>query len=64
MTEKENYERYMTVADVCNVLSATPETVYRWIKQKGLPAHRVGKRWVFKQAEVDSWVTSGKAAED
>lgn len=64
MTEQKNYERYMTVLDLCNALSVTPETIYRWIKCNALPAHRVGKRWMFKQIEVDDWVTSEKAADE
>jgi excisionase family DNA binding protein len=39
------------------------DTVYRWIDQKGLPAHRVGKLWKFKISEVDDWVRSGGADE-
>lgn len=63
MDKQETFERYMTVADVCDYLSVTHETVYRWIKQSELPAHRVGKRWMFQRAEVDVWVRSEKAAE-
>ncbi len=60
----EKFERYMTVADICSYLSVTDETVYRWIKQNDLPAHRVGKRWMFQRQEVDAWVKSGKASDD
>jgi len=28
-----------------------------------MPGHRVGRRWMFKQDEVDKWVRSGGAAE-
>ncbi|MDD3151182.1 MAG: helix-turn-helix domain-containing protein [Candidatus Gastranaerophilales bacterium] len=59
----EKYEAYMTVEDVCRYLVATKETVYRWIKKKGLPAHRIGKRWMFRRSKINSWVESGKAAE-
>jgi len=62
-TKEKSFERYMTVADVCNYLSVTDETVYRWIKSNDLPAHRVGKRWMFQRIEIDVWVKSGKAAE-
>ena len=26
-----------------------------------MPAHKVGRQWKFKAAEVDAWVRSGKA---
>ena len=59
----EKYEAYMTAEDGCVYLAATKETVYRWIKKNGLPAHRVGKRWLFQRSAIDAWVQSGKAAE-
>ncbi len=43
-------------------LGVRRETVYKWIKTRELPAHRTGKLWKFKQAEIDTWVNSGKAA--
>ena len=61
--EKDKIEPYMTVEDVCKYFSSTKETVYRWIKKNDMPAHRVGKRWLFDRAELDAWVKSGKAAE-
>jgi DNA binding domain protein, excisionase family len=63
MDKRDSFERYMTVADVCAYLSVRHETVYRWIKNGDMPAHRVGKRWMFQRAEIDEWVKSGKAAE-
>ena len=38
-------------------------TVYKWIEQRAMPGHRVGRRWMFKQDEVDAWVRSGGAAD-
>jgi hypothetical protein len=28
-----------------------------------MPGHRVGRRWMFKQDEVDEWVRSGGATD-
>ena len=41
----------------------SPETVYRWIENREMPGHRIGKLWKFKKDEVDAWVKSGKAAD-
>lgn len=54
---------YMTVNDVCQYLKITNESLYSWIKHTDIPAHRVGKRWLFDKAELDAWIKSGKAAE-
>lgn len=56
-------DRWLTVDDICKYLSVTNETVYKWIDQRGMPGHRVGRRWMFKQEEVDAWVRSGGAGD-
>jgi excisionase family DNA binding protein len=56
-------ERWLTVDDICQYLNVCNETVYKWIEQREMPGHRVGRRWMFKQNEVDDWVRSGGAAE-
>jgi excisionase family DNA binding protein len=56
-------ERWHSVEEVAAHLLVARETVYRWIDRKGLPAHRIGKFWRFKLAEVDEWVRSGQARE-
>lgn len=56
-------DRWLTVDEICKYLSVTNETVYKWIDQRGMPGHRVGRRWMFKQEEIDSWVRSGGAGE-
>lgn len=59
MTEK----KWLTVEEICNYLSITKDTIYKWIDQRGMPAHRVGRRWMFQQEEVDAWIKAGKAAD-
>lgn len=54
---------WQTVDDVCKYLKVTNETIYRWIEKQNMPAHRVGRRWMFKLDEVDAWVRSGQAAD-
>lgn len=56
-------ERWLTVDDICNYLNVSNETVYKWIEQRAMPCHRVGRRWKFKQDEVNEWVRSGGAAD-
>lgn len=62
ISEKDN--RYLLVKDICKYLNISDETLYKWIRDKFIPAHRVGKRWMFDKDEIDRWVKSGKAAED
>lgn len=55
--------RWLTVDKICVYLSVTNGTSYKWIEQRGMPGHRVGRRWMFKKEEVDAWVRSGEAAD-
>lgn len=55
-------DRWVTVDEICTYLSVSNETIYKWIDQMGLPAHKVGRRWMFKKEQVDNWVQSGHAA--
>ncbi len=57
-------ERWHSVDEVAAHLGVARDTVYRWIEQKGLPAHRVGRLWKFKLVEVDEWVRGGGAGEE
>ena len=52
-------DRYLSVAEICTYLGIKRDTVYKWISEKRLPAHRVGKLWKFKVSEVDEWVKNG-----
>lgn len=54
-------ERWSSVGEVAEHLGVAPDTVYRWIERKALPAHRVGRLWKFKLSEVDDWVRNGGA---
>jgi excisionase family DNA binding protein len=56
-------DRWFSVSEVAAHLGVATDTVYRWIDNKGLPAHRVGRLWKFKLSEVDAWVRSGGADE-
>jgi excisionase family DNA binding protein len=57
-------EPWLSVEEIAAHLGVSKETVYRWLEKGRIPAHRVGKLWKFKTAEVDEWVRSGGAAAD
>jgi excisionase family DNA binding protein len=57
-------EQWVSVDEVAKHLKVKPDTVYKWLERKVMPAHKVGRLWRFKISEVDDWVKSGGAAED
>ncbi|MGB9605735.1 MAG: helix-turn-helix domain-containing protein [Bryobacteraceae bacterium] len=55
-------ECWVGVERVARHLGVAKDSVYRWIAQRGLPAHRVGRLFRFKLSEVDAWVRQGNQA--
>ncbi|MGB2987582.1 MAG: helix-turn-helix domain-containing protein [Phycisphaerae bacterium] len=54
-------DRWLSVDEICAHLGVSRDTIYKWIDKKSMPAHRVGRLWKFKKAEVDAWVRAGGA---
>lgn len=52
-------DRWLSVEEIAAHLGVKRDTVYKWIDRKRLPAHKVGRLWKFRRAEVDNLVTSG-----
>ena len=52
-------EPWVSVEDIASHLGVAKDSVYRWIENKGLPAHKIGRLWKFKVSEVDEWVRAG-----
>jgi excisionase family DNA binding protein len=44
-------------------LGVRKDSIYGWIANKSMPAHRVGRLWKFKITEVDAWVRGEGAAD-
>ncbi len=57
-------EAWLSAEEISSHLGVTKDTVYLWIAEKYLPAHRVGRLWKFQASEVDEWVRSGRAGDD
>lgn len=56
-------EPWVSVEGVAQHLGVARESIYRWIENKGLPAHKIGRLWKFKLTEVDEWVRAEGASE-
>lgn len=55
-------EPWVSVDDIAKHLSVARDSIYRWIENKDMPAHKVGRLWKFKITEVDGWIRAGGAA--
>ena len=54
-------EPWLSADDIAAHLGVTKDTVYAWIAEKDMPAHKVGRLWKFQATEIDDWVRSGRA---
>ncbi len=45
----------LTVQNVAEYLHVHPSTIYRLVKNKQLPAFRVGSDWRFNRESIDRW---------
>jgi excisionase family DNA binding protein len=57
-------EPWLSADDIAAHLGVTKDTVYTWIAEKAMPAHKVGRLWKFQASEIDEWVRAGAAASD
>ena len=60
--EPGHVDRWSSVIEVAAHLGVKQDTIYKWLRRKSMPAHKVGRLWKFRIAEVDRWVESGKAS--
>ena len=63
-SEMREQESWVDAEQVAAHLGIKKHSVYRWIEDKGLPAHRIGRLFRFKRSEVDGWVRHGASKED
>lgn len=64
MSEKnEMPDRWYSTKEICTYLGISRDTMLAWITKKNMPAHKVGRNWMFKTSEIDEWVKCGQASE-
>ncbi|HAT5923237.1 TPA: helix-turn-helix domain-containing protein [Legionella pneumophila] len=56
-------DRWLSVDEIAEYLGVKRDTVYKWINEKRMPAHKIGRLWKFKKDDVDYWVKNNGAAE-
>ncbi len=57
-------EPWIFLEEAAGHLGVSTDTVHRWIRNRGMPAHQVGRLWKFKASEVDNWVRAGESREE
>ncbi len=52
-------DRWLSVDEIAVYLGIKRDTVYRWISERNLPGHKIGRLWKFRKEQIDEWVKSG-----
>jgi nitrogen PTS system EIIA component len=50
----------LKVRDVARLLNVSEQTVYRWVRSRSLPAHRVHDQYHFNRVELQEWAALHK----
>ena len=50
----------LDVKDAASIFNVSENTIYRWIRQRNLPVHRVNDQVRFNRAELLEWATAAK----
>lgn len=54
-------DRWLSVEEIAQHLGIKKDTVYKWVKSRRMPSHKIGRLLKFQVKEVDKWVKSGRA---
>lgn len=62
----EQEDKWVGIEEAADYLGVNKDSIRNWIKKADscILAHKIGKQWKFKKAELDEWVKSGKSAID
>jgi excisionase family DNA binding protein len=55
--EKGHEQNIITVEELAEMLGVHRITVYRHLKESGLPGFKVGRIWRFQRDEVFNWIS-------
>jgi len=53
-------EPWVSLEEIAQHLAVSQDTVHRWIRNREMPAHKVGRVWRFQISEIDQWVRTGR----
>lgn len=53
---KEPKSEIMTAEETCRYLKITPRTLYRYLRNRQIPAFKLGKEWRFVRSDLEQWI--------
>ena len=52
----ERSKEVMTLREASQYLGISPDTLYKYLSEKSIPAFKLGNRWRFKKDLLDRWM--------
>jgi len=52
---------WLTIAEICEYLAISDDTLYRLIRNKNFPAKKIGNRWKAKKIDIDKWIADNNS---
>ena len=52
----ERLREVMTLREASQYLGISPDTLYKYLGEKSIPAFKLGNRWRFKKTTLDRWM--------
>jgi excisionase family DNA binding protein len=52
----ERVKEVMTLREASQYLGISPDTLYKYLGEKSIPAFKLGNRWRFKKDLLDRWM--------
>ena len=52
----ERLKEVMTLREASQYLGISPDTLYKYLGEKSIPAFKLGNRWRFKKDLLDRWM--------
>jgi len=52
----ERVKEVMTLREASQYLGISPDTLYKYLSEKSIPAFKLGNRWRFKKDSLDRWM--------
>ncbi len=53
-------KQYLNTAQVAKLLSLSIFTIKKYVRERTIPAYKVGRRWLFEKNEIIQWIESQK----
>ena len=57
-------DRWLSVEEIADYLGIKKDTVYKWVRKRNMPNHKVGRLLKFQKEEIDLWIKEGRASDD